>query len=146
MVDQNGFARRIGLASDLGAVEFHNIDTNLAVANLADAGPGSLRFAAEYCHPGANTFITFAGGNGGSGSYGSLGGSGGNGGSGFGGGIYNAEVLTLNQSTLSGTSAIGGDDSYGGSRWAGSGNSGYPGLGEGGGIFNSGTLAVNRSP
>ena len=131
MVDQNGFARRIGLASDLGAVEFHNIDTNLAVANLADAGPGSLRFAAEYCHPGANTFITFAGGNGGSG---------------FGGGIYNAGVLTLNQSTLSGTSAIGGDDSYGGSRWAGSGNSGYPGLGEGGGIFNSGTLAVNRSP
>jgi hypothetical protein len=100
---------------------------------------------------------------------GGVGGDGGgaaNGGPGNGGGIYSVGMLTFNQNTLSGNSAVGGNGGNGGIGGNGGagGNSGgvnpiFPGpggqggastsggsggLGAGGGIYNAGTSALNQ--
>jgi fibronectin-binding autotransporter adhesin len=54
--DQRGYARVVGAAPDLGAVEFQ--DASPVVCNSADSGVGSLRFAATYTTNGQ--VITFA--------------------------------------------------------------------------------------
>ena len=72
---------------------------------------------------------------------GPAGNDGGNGFPGQGGGIYNAGTLTLNQVTLAGHSAIGGDGGLSSYQF---GKGGTGGAGQGGGIYNVGTLALNR--
>ena len=57
-MDQRGLPRPIGLAADIGAVEFQ--EANPLVTTTADSGVGSLRYAVTYATP-AST-ITFAAG------------------------------------------------------------------------------------
>lgn len=58
--DQRGFARPVGLAPDLGAVEAVDIFlTNAVVSSSVDGAPGSLRYAIDHSRPGVASTITF---------------------------------------------------------------------------------------
>jgi len=109
-----------------------------------------------------NAYVVGQGGFGGDGGAAAIGSPG------NGGGIYSVGMLTLNQNTLAGNSAVGGNGGFGGFGGGGGngGNSsaitpvmfpgpggqggtsasgGSAGLGAGGGIYNAGTLALNQN-
>lgn len=108
-----------------------------------------------------NTLISnniASGGNGGDGGDGEdgigegvCGGNGGNGGNGGGngGGIFNSNLLIINNTTISDNTATGGQGGFGGlggqgsGALSGNGGNGGDGGGNGGGIYNDGTLTLD---